>query len=166
MRRWMIFLLLSVCSWAAPPKTVRDYFLALPSKYFQGDRQALLQSKSAVLDVANGYLKTPADGGQAGCELALFKRRQGDYVIALSTQDEMGYRSTFLSYQDGQWSEVSGQLVPAYSKRKYYQLPRQGTTLEVFALTEVEGMPGATDLGVSLGKLGWDGARFVTPKGR
>ena len=44
----------------------------------------------------------------------------------------------FLDYKDGKWSDISSTVVPEFSKKNWYELPRVGTTVKVFAKKIVE----------------------------
>jgi hypothetical protein len=75
------------------PKTVRDFFMLLPEKYFtlEGcDREKDKDCKKAredylrtfgEVDIPNGYIKGGCDGGQACIEMAIFKRPDGTYLV-------------------------------------------------------------------------------------
>src|SRR5687768_15883661 len=78
------------------PKTVRDFFNLLPQKYFplegcmpktdrncEKARAEYLNTFLEVEDTANGYLKGGCDGAQTCLEMALFKRPDNTYIVAL-----------------------------------------------------------------------------------
>jgi hypothetical protein len=134
------------------PRTVRDFFMAIPAKYFSLDccdtikdrRKAMekyLKTYLEVEDTANGFMRGGGDGAQEGFEMALFKRPNGTYLIGFYTFGEGGIEDTpwtiFLDYNRGRWTDVSHKLVSNYSKEKFvYKLPRHGTTVEVFEKDE------------------------------
>lgn len=155
------------------PRTVRDYFMALPGKYFsldccslKTDRKAKEQYLSRYLnveDTANGYMSGYGDAAQEGFAMALFKRPDGTYLIGFYTYGEGGVEDTpwtvFLNYKNGRWTDVSRTVVRGYNKEKYiYEMPRHGTTVEVFAKDEM-----GQDFykGKKLYDLEWKNGRFV-----
>lgn len=157
MKRLTLLLTLSMAltfaSYAQAPKTARDFFMALPSRYFSieccaPENKPYRQAKAEYLkqylnvdDPANGYISAHGDAAQEGFALALFKRPNGSYLIGFYTYGEGGVEDTpwtvFLDYKNGKWTDVSRREITKYSKAKYiYELPRRGTTVEVFAKDE------------------------------
>src|ERR1700704_1072495 len=70
------------------PRTVRDYYLLLPDKYFEADREQRVKwmldpKRGAVIDVKTGYLLAQGDGAQMSLVVCLFKNRDGAYTIAV-----------------------------------------------------------------------------------
>ncbi len=163
------------------PKTVRDFFNLLPQKYFLLEgcadnpsvtncnkaRAEYLKNYLEVEDSANGYMKGGCDGAQSCFTLALFKRQNGTYLVGLSTSFEMGEESYFLEYSNGKWQNISSRVVPEYSKNKVYDLPRQGTTIEVYELKS-EKIRGeelmARERGRKLYDLVWKDGQFTIKK--
>jgi hypothetical protein len=149
-----VFLILTfpAAAQSKKPKTVRDFFMALPAKYFSLDccydikdaRQAkekYLATYLNVEDTINGYMSGYGDAAQEGFVMTLFKRSNGTYLIGFYTYGEGGVEDTpwtvFLDYDRGKWTDVSRQLIPDYSKEKFvYELPRYGTTVVVFEKDE------------------------------
>ena len=138
-----------------------------------GDRQKLRQGPRRVFktfleteDTANGYLKTSCDGGQSCLTMALFKRPDGSYLVAVNTSFEMGDDYYFLDYDGGKWTDVSAQIVPEFSKRKMYELPRVGTTVKVFAKKIIEEGADfmASEKGAALYDLVWKDGKFTIVK--
>jgi hypothetical protein len=132
------------------PKNVREFFMLLPEKYFvlegcerdkdkdcKKAREDYLKTFGEV-DIANGYIKGGCDGAQACMEMAIFKRPDGTYLVGLATEAEMMNDFYFLDYKNGAWSDVSNSVVPEFSKKNMYVLPRHGTTVQVFAKKIVE----------------------------
>jgi len=133
------------------PKTVRDFFMVLPDKYFgieccsfvpkSKQKTEYLKRYLKSEDTANGYMSGYGDAAQDGFVMALFKRQDGTYLIGLYTNGEGGAEDTpwtvFLNYSGGKWTDVSRSVVPGHDKLKYiYELPRNGTTVEVFSKKE------------------------------
>lgn len=101
-------------------------------------RAEYLKTYTEVEDTANGYFKGGCDGAQSCIEMAIFKRPDGTYLVGLATSGEMMNDFYFLDYKDGKWSDISSTVVPEFSKKNWYELPRVGTTVKVFAKKIVE----------------------------
>ncbi len=141
----------SINAQSKQPKTVRDFFMALPAEYFSLDcclnksqrkgKEEYLKRYLNVEDTPNGYLSGYGDAAQEGFEMALFKRPNKTYLIGFYTYGEGGIEDTpwivFLDYKNGKFSDVSKTVIPNYSPVKnLYKLPRNGTTVEVFQKDE------------------------------
>lgn len=127
-------------------------------------RAAYLKTFTEIEDPANGYFKGGCDGGQSCIEMAIFKRPNGTYLIGVATFAEMINEFKFLDFDGGAWSDVSAEVVPDYSKRNWYELPRIGTTMRVFENRIVEKGDDfeATEKGKLLYQLAWKDGKFVT----
>src|SRR5262249_19657263 len=68
------------------PRTVVDYFLLLPDRYFEpGDRRELLGPlHGPLIDVKNGYISFEGDGAQQDLDVCLFRRPDGSFLVAVS----------------------------------------------------------------------------------
>lgn len=135
------------------PKTVREFFNLLPQKYFTLEgcvdnptkkncdkaRAKYLESFLEIEDIANGYMKGGCDGAQSCFQMALFKSPNGNYIVGLTTSFELGEESYFLEYAGGRWRDIGAQVIPGYGKDKVYELPRYGTTVEVYEYKKVAG---------------------------
>jgi hypothetical protein len=104
------------------------------------------------------------DGAQSCFHMALFKRPGGTYVVGLTTSREMMQQSYFLEYSGGARRDVGARVVPEYGEDKVYELPRYGTTVEVFENRLVEG-EGWRERGRKLYELAWENGRFVRRRG-
>ena len=150
--------------------------MALPDKYFTLEgcepakdkgckkaREDYLRNLLEAEDTANGYLKGGCDGGQECIEMALFKKPDGTYVIGVTTTGEMSSNSYFLDYNGTTWTDISSKVVPGYSKKNYYQLPRFGTTIEVFGkqVSDEDADADIGDKGDKLYDMEWKGGKFV-----
>jgi hypothetical protein len=172
----LIFAVTAISAQSKAPKTVRDYFLLLPSKYFSLDccmestpkksKEKYLEQYLDVEDTANGYMKGNGDGAQEAFEMALFKKTDGSYLIGFYTIGEGGVEevpyTVFLQYRAGRWTDVSKTVIPGYAPTKrIYQIPRQGTTVEVFEKDEA-----ASDFnkGKKLHDLVWKNGKFAVKK--
>ena len=151
------------------PKTVRDFFTLLPQKYFTLEgcdtetdkdcskaRAQYLKDMTVVEDIPNGYFKGGCDGAQACIEMAIFKRPDGRYVIGVQTVLYGVYTCNFLDYSDGKWTDVSKKVVPGFSQDLIYDMPRNGTTVKVFAKSEID-----SDKDRKLYELAWKDGRFT-----
>jgi len=98
-------------------------------------------------------------------EMAIFKRPDGTYLVGLATSSEMLNDNYFLNYKNGTWTDVSSS-VPEFSKKNMYELPRQGTTVGVFAKKIIEQGPDyeASEKGKRLYDLVWKDGRFIVKK--
>ncbi len=99
------------------PRTVTEFYLKLPAKYLQileaiPNRRSLIKTE----DVANGYLRLESKDWEGWGEVALFKRANGSYIVAVteySCGPECDGNLTFLDYKNGKWKEV--ELLPRYT---------------------------------------------------
>lgn len=163
----------------AGPKTVRDFFMLLPEKYFMLEgcehetdkdcrkaRIDYLKTFAEVEDTKNGYIKGSCDGAQSCMEMALFKRPDGTYIIGLATAAEMVNDYYFLDYKDGSWTDLSTQVIPAFNKKNMYELPRFGTTVKVFAKKVIEHGDDyeVSEKGAKLYDLEWKDGKFAIKK--
>lgn len=157
------------------PKTVRDFFSLLPDKYFVLEgcerekdkdcskaRAEYLKTFTEVEDIKNGYFKGGCDGAQSCIEMAIFKRPDGNYLVGVATSGEMINDFYFLDYTGGKWTDVSRD-VPEFSKANWYELPRVGTTVKVFAkkVTEKGEDFEISEKGKKLYDLVWRDGRFA-----
>jgi hypothetical protein len=153
------------------PRTVREFFMALPGRYFGIEccgekgpvkaKERYLEQYLTVEDTANGYMSAGGDAAQDAFVMALFKRADGSYLIGLFTYGEGGVEDTpwtvFLDYRGGKFKDVSRSVVPRYNKAKFvYELPRNGTTVEVFAKDEMNDL----NKGKKLHDLVWKAGKF------
>ena len=153
-----------------PPKTVRDYFYLLPPKYFTLEgcapatdkncnraRREYIENFLETEDTANGFWKSGCDGAQSCLTLVLFKRPAGNYVVALKTEFEMGSTNYFLEYKNGRWLDLGAQVIPNFSPNNIYELPQNGTTIEVFAKNKTSE---DSEKGKKLYNLVWKNGKF------
>lgn len=161
---------------ARQPRTVREFFELLPQKYFPLEacepadrncdraRAEYLERFLEVEDTPNGYMKGGCDGAQSCFTMALFKRPDGTYLVGLTTYFELGEDAYFLEYARGAWRDVSRKVVPGYGPDKAYDLPRYGTTIEVYENRLIEGEEDYRARGRKLYDLAWKGGRFTIAK--
>jgi hypothetical protein len=146
---------------AQQPKTVTDYFLALPASFYSKDSEgktikgaALARFRRSLIkteDIKNGYLRL--EGAWEGwAEIALFKKTDGSYLIA-QAETSCGPACDgfvkFFTYNAGKWTDVTRQVFPTLSQAAvkkalaakkisepdntpyYFRLPRIGTTVKM-----------------------------------
>ena len=167
------------------PKTVTDFYLALPNSkvdvnglegsdfddpfFFLESKGSYSESKSTkyrrslikIEDTKNGYLKLGSNQWEGWAEITLFKKTDGSYVIAVS---EVGCGPgcsgwvIFLTYNRGKWTDVSEQIFPVsrFSDDGYFKLPRVGTTIEL-----IDGEDVGTDESIKLAEFRWNKTKFV-----
>ncbi len=158
------------------PRTVVDFFRLLPEKYFTLEgcdretdkdcskaRAEYLKTFTEVEDIKNGYFKGGCDGGQSCIEMAIFKRPDDTYLIGVATFAEMMNDFYFLDYSGGNWTDVSVDVVPGFSKQNWYELPRFGTTMKVFEkeVTERTEEFEISEKGRQIYELSWKDGKFT-----
>ena len=157
------------------PRTVRDFFNLLPQRYFPLEacsanptkancdkaRSEYVKNYLEVEDTANGYWKSGCDGAQSCLTMALFKRPDASYIVALKLEFDSDSDNYFLEYKGGRWSDISRQVIPNFSRENIYELPRTGTTIEVFANDKSGEIPVK---GKKLYDLVWKNGKFSVKK--
>ena len=123
------------------PKTVGDFFLLVPEKFFPYDlpfRRELLRGehRGTVIDIRNGYISWDASDAPDSFEFAIFRKSNGTYVVAYNdTGDDFDQDDVdliLLSYEAGKWRDVTKALLPVPLDRTLgYKLPRHGRAIEV-----------------------------------
>ena len=147
--------------------TVVNYFLLLPSDYFEGppaDWLAFLkQPKCGVVDVANGYMSSTGDGAQPPFEVSLFRYRDGRPLLAVCLGELEGEHSLFLDFfemrPNGKMGKVPRSIFPVADAGNdagnwRFELPRHGRTVLVRSQKS----------GKILRKLTWNGEKFQDTK--
>ena len=139
-------------------RTVLDYYLLLPDKYFEANREQRVKwmldsNRGAVVDLKNGYIFAPGDGAQTSIYVCLFKKIDGDYLVAVKSYDVDTDEYTYLDFYEyirGTLVKVKALLpVKAYQEFKY-KMPRYGRSIDV------------TDRnGKKIYSFVWSGRRFV-----
>ncbi|MBS1792566.1 MAG: hypothetical protein JSS81_01860 [Acidobacteria bacterium] len=175
MRIKLLILLICLSALAAgaqtgQPRTVREFFNLLPQKYFalegcepakdrncEKARREYVENYLEVEDKSNGYWKSGCDGAQSCLTMALFKRPDRTYIVALKVENEDLSTNYFLEYKNGRWTDIGAQSVPKFSRNNIYELPREGTTVEVFARNKSDA---AEEKGEKLYDLVWKNGKF------
>jgi hypothetical protein len=144
-----------------PPKTVLDYFLLLPNKYFEigrRERMRWLKDTHSIVDTRHGYLRMYGDGAQAELELCLFRKAGGSYLIGVAGNlaSDGGWDPwlDLYTYRNGHFVDVEKQMLPIrFPAAAGYRLPRYGRTILV-----------RTAAGRVLYRCTWTGTRFAVEK--
>ena len=155
-----VFLFQSIsAAQSSPPKTVLDYYLLLPEKYFEANKEQRVKwmldpGRGAVVDIKNGYIYAAGDGAQTSIYVCLFKRPHGVPLIALKSHDSDTQDYThldFYEYKNGTLVELKKGVLPVKVNEDFkYELPRYGRTIKV-----------SDQRGRKLYSLHWSGQRFV-----
>ena len=125
---------------SSKPHTVLDYYLLLPEKYFEADKEQrvkwmLDQKHGAIVDIKNGYIYARGDGAQTSIYVCLFKRTDRSYLIAVKSHDSDMDEYTHLDfyvYENGRLRDVSKAVLPvSVNEELRYAMPRYGTTIKV-----------------------------------
>jgi hypothetical protein len=116
------------------PKTIMDYYLAMPTDYYAKDiegneikgKAALTKFRKSLIkieDIKNGYLRL--EGTWEGwAEIALFKKNDGSYIIGHA---ESGCGPAcegfikFYTYNAGKWAEITNSVFPQLTEAQIKQ---------------------------------------------
>ena len=169
--------------------TVTDYYLSLPGGIYgiEGTQDSEIpgfeddfffyanernESQSAIRkyrksiikieDLKNGYLRLEGKGWDGWVEIALFKKSDESYVVAIS-QVGCGPGSKggllFATYKNSKWKNVTKQVFPyEVQTENYYKLPRTGTTIELICGDDSNK---TCRNGTALGKFKWNREKFI-----
>ena len=161
------------------PRTVRDYFMLLPEKYFylemcleenrkkcRSIRETYLERFLEVHDKKNGYLKAGGDGAQDRITMRMFKvnRKFPLFIVYSWGAEHDSYY--FLEYRNRKWFNISKTKVVRYKKRYIYEIPRAGSTIPVIDQTEYDPAFGRGNRGNKLYDLVWNGQKFLIRRTR
>jgi hypothetical protein len=131
---------------ASEQRTVVDYFLETPERYFKAldrdsitvaTRQKLLKKQSRTIaptvDIPNGYISTPTIHSDlcGRYEMAIFRRLRGAHLVALNVSCTMGDQVMILD-PDRDWADVTAAVMPVVlplDPERAIDLPRQGRTI-------------------------------------
>ncbi len=135
-------------------RTVRDYYLRLPSEYFTESAKENLRLRAMVVDIPNDYIETAGEAGQPYLQTAVFRYR-GSELFAVNAQFEMGSTLKFYRFYKGKLSDVTGKVWPIKLRATdRVVLPRYGTTV----IVRDETYPGDEKTRLS---MRWRNGRFV-----
>jgi hypothetical protein len=124
---------------AKPTRTVTDYFLQTPDRYFKildrdrvtpAVRRQLLTKSGNTIDTNNGYLLVSSIAPDlCRYEMAIFKRSRGSHLVALNIACTAGDKLTIVD------PDVTATIFPAsiLTSQPYQtiRLPRQGRTISI-----------------------------------
>ena len=119
--------------------TVCDYSMLLPNDYFNiplASRKNLLDKNAGgIVDEKNGYLYAQGKGSQPSLEVALFKRKSQEDIVAVchnETNECVGFMYFYERRPRYQGVVRCPNLLPTKFNAKYnYKLPRGGKTIIV-----------------------------------
>jgi hypothetical protein len=161
---------------ASEPRTVVDYFLETPERYFKAldrdsvtveTRQKLLKKQprtiAPTVDIPNGYISTPTIYPDVcgSYEMAVFRRSRGSHLVALNVSCTQGDRVVILD-PDRDWADVTAEVMPValpLHPEWAIDLPRQGRTIVV---SDYGGKAGKKR---PLTKIEFEGDRFRVVEG-
>ena len=146
----------------ARPKTVFEFYMVLPTsfnlvknledtpfrsgfffnEFYENEgvvsKEAIVKHRKSLIkiqDIANGYLKLEPKDTKGWEEVALFKKADGNYLVALSQVEcaPCAGDLMILAYDKGTWTNVTKQVFGSDSQSYdgYFKLPRTGTTIEL-----------------------------------
>jgi hypothetical protein len=181
----LIYLLIAIVAFStfafAQPKTVTDFYLAMPSNLYNftqiKNKAALMKYRKKnikVEDIKNGYLRIESNDLEGRGEIALFKKTDGSYIVG---QTEVGCGPIcgggveFWTYKAGKWTNVTKQVftfsdadlnkifasrnVEESDRTAFFELPREGKTM---TLKCDDCDPNGDGV---LAKFEWNGMKFV-----
>lgn len=143
---------------SAAPKTIDEYFLAIPHQVFtEGSPAEILKiikrgESGSLLDSKNGYMRLAGDGAQVSLQVALFRFEDKSPLLAIAWGDleepDFTHVTLFLE-KEGKMISADRSILPvADSPDHRFELPRYGRTVIIRN-------------GKVLSKWTWDGKRFV-----
>lgn len=143
---------------SAAPKTIADYFLAIPHQVFtEGSPAELLKiikrgENGSVLDSKNGYMRLAGDGAQVSLQIALFRFEDKSPLLAIAwgeLEESDFTHVTLFREKEGKMIAADRSILPVPDSPKHrFELPRHGRTV-IIRNAKV------------LSKWTWDGKRFV-----
>lgn len=113
------------------PKTVKDYYLAMPMDGFYSrtitgekftDAAKLKQFREKFIDIndtKNGYMKVKGIN-EGWSEIALFKKKDGDYLISVASVacgPVCDGVVDFYTYERGKWTDVTEEVFPKMTEQ-------------------------------------------------
>jgi hypothetical protein len=181
----LIYLLIAIVAFStfafAQPKTVTDFYLAMPSNLYNftqiKDKAALTKYRKKnikIEDIKNGYLRIESNDLEGHGEVALFKKNDGSYIVGqtdVGCGPVCGGGVDFWTYKAGKWVKVTDQVfnlseeewnelfgsknVEENDRTAFFELPRQGKTM---TLKCDDCDPNGDGV---LAKFEWNGTKFV-----
>lgn len=159
----VLFVAFALGARSQQPKTVTDFYFLLPEEYFAKpdiDKFHTMsvrdyrESAIKIKDISHGYLRVEEPVRDGWAEVAIFKERDGKYIVGISEVDcapGCHGKITFLMYgSEGplRWYDMTNTVLPDVSKSQIraaykrhrisddsdevvYMLPRFGTSVKV-----------------------------------
>ena len=106
------------------PKSVLDYYFLLPHKYLTyltADSRPVREAAIQIKDLDGRFLKSGLATDEVSTALALFKKSDGSDLIAVENRSCPAACSSSLNlllYANGQWTEVTRDLLPSIDASK------------------------------------------------
>lgn len=110
------------------PTSILDYYFLLPHKYLAHlteDSRPAREAAIQIKDLDGGFLKSGLPIEETSTALALFKKSDGSDLIAVenrSCPSACFSNLNLLSYANGQWTDVTHDLLPAIDGNKIQAL--------------------------------------------
>ena len=156
------------------PRTIREYFMILPEKYFyleiclEQNRKRCTPTRKRYLkhflraeDNVSGYLEAGGDAAQDKITIRMLKSKSGKHLFVAHVFGEDVDSYYFLRYRNKKWIDVTKKEVPRYNSSYNYKIPETGY---VIAVQEVVGGDQSTgsEIGLkTLFNLLWNGRNLV-----
>ncbi len=90
-------------------------------------------NRGAIVDLQNGYIYAPGDGAQTSLYVCLFKKLDGESVVAVKSHDSDTDEFTYLdfySYRNGRFIDITKLVLPVHvNENLRYEMPRYGRTI-------------------------------------
>ncbi|MBU2710828.1 hypothetical protein [Zooshikella harenae] len=153
-----------------------EMILNLPENYLEAvrfDKHQLWELISPhseytnIFDPKNGYLEINGGWDATLCYIKFvkFNRSNSSPILAIEQEFTMGITDVmFLTRINGKWKDISQDLINGFDKNKYYyELPRYGTTLNVYAykVNEYDEYDIEVDKTTIIKKLYWNKHHFI-----
>lgn len=174
---------------AQEPKTVTEFYLALPTEDFSFDsttkkingKADLIKHRKSVIqveDINNGYLRLSGEMWEGWAEIAIFKKKGGGYVVGVTDVGcGPGCDGTvkFYTYEKGKWTNVTNHVFPKITEKMLVDaleernLPADDT-LPFFLLPRLGRTvkvatnytnENGSDIDLTLLEFEWNGTEFV-----
>src|SRR5688572_11507644 len=106
------------------PTSILDYYFLLPQQYLahlSADSRPAREAAIQIKDLDGGFLKSGLSIEETSTALALFKKSDGNDLIAVvnrSCPSGCSSNLNLLSYANGQWTDVTHNLLPSIDRNK------------------------------------------------
>ncbi len=113
------------------PKSMKDFFLIMPSRFLEGistdkDKEALLDRAGKALQIDEKSETLSAGSvGEWHNQISRLTKRNDESIFAVMSKRSDAYcdswKSSFLTYKDMTWSDITDQIIPALSFKDFCQ---------------------------------------------